>query len=422
MENQGLGIVLERSGVRLVRRTAGRAERLLIPLASTALDSWGPSWHQAPGTPATKTVMNQEVNGIEAAACLLTLARKTLQAQGGLPSSPPILVCANFDSTARRRDLAQALQLSGWEGASIGESSWCASRLGTTRRILTLDLSWDSLDLHVHEPRSNGWSATEELSLAGGWGEWLRLLTLPKAPCAGLDETGVCARLKSLDPSDSLMFPHLQELRKALESWIHRSSMGRGEDVELMWLAPLGRPSEVTRILASLLPLAVWFEGEAPWTACEGAALASEQQQAPAPPPPEPARAPLGVKVSRRIGHRLHHGYFSPLIPEGAGPGATKRATFSTVAAGQKSITLDVLEGHSRLAIENNTLGRLCLEDIPPLEKPQDILVDFEVGPDGRLRVTAQLARNGQRVTARLEQGRPLADSKRIVDVITGSL
>lgn len=427
-----MGLELSRHGVRVVRRMGVASSRLAIPLASTALAPWGPSWHEALGTPASRLLMGQRVGGCEAAACLLRLARSASETQWGRESveaGTTHLVCADFDSSLTQRELLEAARIAQWPHIRLAPTSWAASHLVSTQMALTLNLTWDSLDIHVMDKSPTGWIKRDELSVAGAWGEWLGSLTVPGAPLSGLDEMSVCEQLNQdpLNPSlgervEAAWLHQTHELSPILTSWVHKAALGRGEDLTLVWLGPIARPAQITRVMSDLTPLASWQEGQAAWMAPEGAAWAASIGAMPPATQLLATRGPLGVKVSRRIAHRLHHGYFSPLLPAGAAPGATKRATFSTVAAHQQSISLEVLEGQSRLSSENTPLGRLVLEDIPPDEKPQDLLVDFEMAPAGGLKVSARMAKSGQRVSARFEEGRPLSDVRRVVDILTGTL
>ena len=78
------------------------------------------------------------------------------------------------------------------------------------------------------------------------------------------------------------------------------------------------------------------------------------------------------------------------MVPRNTTIPTSKKEVYSTAADGQPEVTIHVLQGERSMSIDNRTLGRFNLTDIPPAPRgvPQ-IEVNFDINADGILQVTA---------------------------------
>jgi molecular chaperone DnaK len=91
------------------------------------------------------------------------------------------------------------------------------------------------------------------------------------------------------------------------------------------------------------------------------------------------------------LGVRTAGGYTKALIGRNQTIPATASHIFTTVTDNQESVKIQVLQGESRLASENQLLGEFTLTDLPsaPAGKPQ-IEVSFSIDSNGILEVSAK--------------------------------
>jgi molecular chaperone DnaK len=94
--------------------------------------------------------------------------------------------------------------------------------------------------------------------------------------------------------------------------------------------------------------------------------------------------------VSRTYGVEVDGGIFVPLIKKNSPVPSTYSRVFTTVADGQDSVEIHVLQGESRLASEDLSLGRFLLAGIRP-EKAGGprVKVDFSIDESDMLHVAA---------------------------------
>ncbi len=92
---------------------------------------------------------------------------------------------------------------------------------------------------------------------------------------------------------------------------------------------------------------------------------------------------PLGVEIEG--------GLFQPIVPKNTPLPAEEKQTFTTVADGQQSVAVHVLQGISSKAMENVSLGRFLLSGIKSMERgAAKIEVLFKIDVDGLLKVVAR--------------------------------
>ena len=65
-------------------------------------------------------------------------------------------------------------------------------------------------------------------------------------------------------------------------------------------------------------------------------------------------------------------GVATPLIEKNTTIPTQKSQVFSTAEDNQSAVTVHVIQGERKQASENKSLGQFNLEDIPPVEYPQD--------------------------------------------------
>lgn len=82
----------------------------------------------------------------------------------------------------------------------------------------------------------------------------------------------------------------------------------------------------------------------------------------------------------------------------------SKEQTFSTAADNQPAVEIHILQGERPMAVNNKTLGRFSLTDLPPAPRgiPQ-ITVKFDINANGILEVTAIDKATGKKQNIRIE-------------------
>ena len=90
-----------------------------------------------------------------------------------------------------------------------------------------------------------------------------------------------------------------------------------------------------------------------------------------------------------------------------------KSQIFSTAADNQTTVEIHVLQGERELAIDNKTIGRFHLADIPPAPRgvPQ-VEVTFDIDANGILNVSAQDKATGKEQSIRIEASSGLSESE----------
>ena len=113
------------------------------------------------------------------------------------------------------------------------------------------------------------------------------------------------------------------------------------------------------------------------------------------------------------LGIETMGGVFTKLIEANSTIPIRKSETFSTAADNQPSVEIHVLQGERAMAVDNKTLGRFMLTDIPPAPRgiPQ-IEVTFDIDANGIINVSAKDKGTGKEHNIRIESGNKLTDEE----------
>jgi len=91
----------------------------------------------------------------------------------------------------------------------------------------------------------------------------------------------------------------------------------------------------------------------------------------------------------------------------------SKSQVFSTAMDNQPSVDIHVLQGERSMAVDNRTLGRFQLTDLPPSPRgiPQ-IEVTFDIDANGIISVTAKDKATDQQQNIKIESGSSLSEEE----------
>ncbi|MEA3355447.1 MAG: molecular chaperone DnaK [Patescibacteria group bacterium] len=103
----------------------------------------------------------------------------------------------------------------------------------------------------------------------------------------------------------------------------------------------------------------------------------------------------------------------TPLIERNTTIPSSKSQTFSTAAANQTSVEINVLQGERAMAADNKSLGRFILDGIPPAPRgvPQ-IEVKFDIDANGILNVSAKDKATGKEQKITIKGSTGLSDEE----------
>lgn len=106
-------------------------------------------------------------------------------------------------------------------------------------------------------------------------------------------------------------------------------------------------------------------------------------------------------------------GVMTPLIERNTTIPSRKSQIFSTAEDNQPAVSIHVLQGERRMAVDNRTLGRFDLAEIPPAPRgmPQ-IEVTFDIDANGIVHVSAKDKATGKEQSIKIEVSSGLSDSE----------
>ena len=106
-------------------------------------------------------------------------------------------------------------------------------------------------------------------------------------------------------------------------------------------------------------------------------------------------------------------GVFTKLIERNTTIPTTKSQVFSTAADNQPAVDIHVLQGERQMALDNKTLGRFQLGDIPPAPRgvPQ-IEVSFDIDANGIVNVSAKDLGTGKSQKITISGGSAMSDEE----------
>ncbi|MFZ8928975.1 MAG: molecular chaperone DnaK [Gammaproteobacteria bacterium] len=106
-------------------------------------------------------------------------------------------------------------------------------------------------------------------------------------------------------------------------------------------------------------------------------------------------------------------GVATPLIEKNTTIPCNKKQTFSTADDNQTAVTIHVVQGERKQAVQNKSLGRFDLADIPPAPRgmPQ-IEVSFDLNADGILNVSAKDLATGKEQSIVIKASSGLSDDE----------
>ncbi len=124
----------------------------------------------------------------------------------------------------------------------------------------------------------------------------------------------------------------------------------------------------------------------------------------------------------RSLGIRLHDGTTSHIIEsDDEIPTKVRRENFRTVEDDQTVVEFPILEGEAEQADENDKIGQVRLENIPPRPSHEDSLaVEFELTSDGTLKVEAEDLKTGKAVDAEFDSA--VSHSEEEIDKLEAEL
>ena len=113
------------------------------------------------------------------------------------------------------------------------------------------------------------------------------------------------------------------------------------------------------------------------------------------------------------LGVETHGGLFTKFLERNTTIPARKTLIFTTVADGQSTVEIHVLQGEREVAVKNRSLGKFELVGIAPAPKgvPQ-IEVTFDVDADGLLNVSAKDQHSGQAQAIRITPSSGLSQTE----------
>jgi molecular chaperone DnaK len=104
------------------------------------------------------------------------------------------------------------------------------------------------------------------------------------------------------------------------------------------------------------------------------------------------------------LGVETYGGLMTKLIPRNTTIPTNSSEIFSTASDNQEVVDVHVVQGEREMAVDNKTLGKFRLDNIPPGPRgTAEIKVVFDIDVDGILSVTAQEMRTGKTKSIKIE-------------------
>ena len=106
-------------------------------------------------------------------------------------------------------------------------------------------------------------------------------------------------------------------------------------------------------------------------------------------------------------------GFVERLIERNTAIPVGKTKVFTTSVDDQREVKIEVFQGESRMAMDNEKLGEFILEGIRPAARGEvRIAVSFDIDSNGIVNVTAEDESSGQAASIRLEASTGLSDDE----------
>jgi molecular chaperone DnaK len=106
-------------------------------------------------------------------------------------------------------------------------------------------------------------------------------------------------------------------------------------------------------------------------------------------------------------------GFVEHLIPRNTAIPTNATRTFTTSVDDQTDVRIEVYQGESRMAADNEKLGEFVLGDLRPAPRGDvRIAVSFDIDASGIVNVSAEDPDSGQAASIRIEAGTGLSESE----------
>ena len=104
----------------------------------------------------------------------------------------------------------------------------------------------------------------------------------------------------------------------------------------------------------------------------------------------------LGVNTARDVAGRMRSGYFSTVIPRGTTLPCSRIDSYWTLSGEQSKIVFEIYQGESRRVEENELIGELVIDELPPTEHNKEVQVRFTHDLNGLLQIESWLLEDGK--------------------------
>lgn len=119
----------------------------------------------------------------------------------------------------------------------------------------------------------------------------------------------------------------------------------------------------------------------------------------------------LGVEVVRLMNNQKVPGYFDVIIPRNSTIPISETKPYQTTEDNQTGFTVNVYQGEAERTIDNEFLGSIDIDGVPPAPAGQQGLeVTFHYDINGNLNVSAKLSSTGKTVNAEIRNDGAMSD------------